>query len=83
MARLATSDPLKDGRNQLRRITLDFSPDALDKVTQLRRALDAKSSGDVIRKGLQLLDWYVTTKRQGHIVKIVKDGKEIEIELDL
>jgi hypothetical protein len=65
------------------RLQLDFSPEAYERLSQIRIQSGAKTNAEVVRSALRLYDWYLEQKRNGYNLQLVKDDtvKEVEILL--
>jgi Arc/MetJ-type ribon-helix-helix transcriptional regulator len=66
------------------RVQLDFSPDALERVEDMRVAGGWKNKAEVFRASLRLLEWFMDiTKGSKNVRVFTDDGKEYTIPVDL
>ena len=63
------------------RVQLDFSADAYERLTQLRDLTDARSNAELVRKALQVFEWFVKMKLDGYQVQVSKDDKTTAMAL--
>lgn len=57
------------------RVQFDFSPEALRRLEDLKKHLDASTKAEVVRNALKLYDWFVTQIDQEAIIEVKdKDG---------
>ena len=71
-------DKAADGRF---RVTLDFSPEAFEKLQELKRQTGGGSNRETIRKALALLDWYISRRRERYELRLVKGDIVKDVEL--
>jgi hypothetical protein len=66
------------------RLTLEFTPDAAERLREIKEELGAPSNADVIRKALLLFEWFLSLRREGSRVQIVeKSGNVTEMRFFL
>ena len=82
MARLAQSSPTQTS-NERTRLQLEISDDAFDRMKLLRDASGKKTFGELVRDSLRVFEWFLKLKRDGYSVRIVKDGKETDVDLGI
>jgi hypothetical protein len=65
------------------RLQLDFSPEAYNRLLEVRRKSEARTNAEVVRNALRLYDWFLEQKHSNYRIQLVKDGvlKEVEIVL--
>jgi ribosome-binding protein aMBF1 (putative translation factor) len=74
----------KAGRKEGRNITLHFSAEAMEKLTEIQEETAATSYAEVVRNALRMYDWMVKQKAAGVELLIKEPGQEIvRIELML
>lgn len=86
---MATQETVKvevgeDNKESLRRrLQLDFSPEAYDRLLAVRRKSDARTNAEVVRNALRLYDWFLDQKQNQYRLQLVKGDtlKEVEIVL--
>ncbi|HZR41669.1 MAG TPA: hypothetical protein VFB12_16230 [Ktedonobacteraceae bacterium] len=59
------------------RIQLDFSPDALEKLDQMKEIIGASTRAETIRQALRLFEWFVTELRPSDTITVTDEEKEI------
>jgi hypothetical protein len=69
--------------NDRRRVQLDFSTKAHQQLHQLRAEAEMPTVAALVRNALRLYEWFLTKKREGYRIQLVKDDKILEIELML
>jgi vesicle coat complex subunit len=58
------------------RVQFDFSPEALQRLEELKDKLDASTKAEVIRNALKLYEWFALQIDPSYIVQVEdKDGK--------
>jgi hypothetical protein len=65
------------------RVQIEFSPDAFDKLREIKNMADHKSYADVVRKSLQVYDWFLRQQRDSWKIQLVKGDTVKEVELIL
>lgn len=65
------------------RVQLDFTPEALERLRQIKEMADAKTNAEVVRNALRLYEWFLRQKQENYKFQLVKDNmvKEVEIVL--
>jgi len=63
------------------RVELDFSPDAYDRLKQIRGLAGAKTNAEVVRNALRVYEWYLNHKLAKHKLQVVADDTVTEVEL--
>jgi hypothetical protein len=65
------------------RVQLDFTPEALERLRQIKEMAEAKTNAEVVRNALRLYEWFLRQKRENYKFQLVKDNmvKEVEIVL--
>ncbi len=64
-----------------RRLQLDFSPEAFERLHRIRERSEAATNAEVVRNALRLYDWFLEQRARNTRLQVV-DGdtvKEIEI----
>jgi hypothetical protein len=70
------ADPHQSGRKAKERVQLDFSPEALKRLEQLREKVGASTRAEVIRQALRLYEWFIEeTDSDTMILLSGKDGE--------
>lgn len=74
------SAPESGGRQ---RVQLDFTPEALERLRQIKDMAEAKTNAEVVRNALRLYEWFLRQKQENYKLQLVKDNmvKEVEIVL--
>lgn len=71
----------EDREQERKRLQIEFSPDALERLNNLRREADARSNAEVVRNALRLYEWFIHQKNQGARLQVVKGETVREVEL--
>ena len=66
-----------------RRIQLDFSPEAYERLIEIKEKSKVRTNAEVVRNALQLYEWFLDLKRRKAKLQIVEKDivKEVEILL--
>jgi hypothetical protein len=70
-----------DNEEARRRVQLDFSTEAYERLIQLRTKSEAKTNAEVVRNALRLYDWFLDQKRSGYKIQVTDGEVTREIEL--
>lgn len=68
---------------QRQRVQLDFSPEAFDRLQEIKAMADAKTNSEVVRNAIRLYDWFLRQSREDYKFQLVKDDTVKEVELIL
>ena len=65
------------------RVQLDFTPEALERLREIKELAGAKTNAEVVRNALRLYEWFLRQKKENYTIQLVKDNwvKEVEIIL--
>lgn len=63
------------------RVQLDFSPQAYERLLQIRELAGARTNAEVVRNALRIYEWFLDQKRAKHKLQLVTDNSVKEIEL--
>jgi hypothetical protein len=63
------------------RLQLDFTPEAIARVDQLRELSHSKTNADVVRDALRLYEWFLRQQQENWQIQLVKGDKVREVEL--
>jgi hypothetical protein len=77
-----TNETSPEAKRQKRpRVQLDFTPEAYERIKELKTMARADSIPDMFRDALRLFEWYQVRKKEGHRFLVQKDGKPVEVNL--
>jgi Arc/MetJ-type ribon-helix-helix transcriptional regulator len=65
--------------NDKMRVQLDFTPDALSQLDQLRDESQVSSRADVVRYALRVLQWVLSELRNGSKILVERNGQTQQI----
>ena len=65
------------------RVQLDFTPEALERLREIKEMAEAKTNAEVVRNALRLYEWFLKQRQENYKIQLVKDNKVKEIELVL
>ena len=65
------------------RLQLDFTEDGLNRIDQLRTALNAKSNAEVVRTAVRLLEWFVSHDKAGNKIFVVDPETNTQRQVEL
>ena len=74
----STGDDIASKR---RRLQLDFSPEAYDRLVRIRERSEAATNAEVVRNALRLYDWFLEQKNNGSTLQIVQEDSVKEVEI--
>ncbi len=64
-----------------RRVQIDFSRAAYDRLESIRERSEAQSNAETVRNALRLYDWFLRQREEGYEVRLVKGDEERAVEL--
>jgi len=68
-----------------RRIQFEFSPEAYERLDEVKQATDAQSYAEVVRNALRVYDWMIKQQNKGYTIALSKEGeplREVEFVFD-
>jgi len=65
------------------RVQIEFSADAFDRLKGIKEIAQVRSHSDVIRKALQIYDWFLRQQKDGWRIQLVKADTVKEVEMFL
>lgn len=71
--------PPQEGHTRLK---IDFGPEAVERLEQLKAVSGADSNGRVIADSLRFYEWYLKTKGEGGVIQVQKGDEVVEVEFD-
>lgn len=80
-ARSTIQDDARDDETQRQRVQLDFSPEAYDRLRQIKRMSEAKSNAEVIKNALRVYEWFLKQREAQFSLHLVKGDSVKEVEL--
>ncbi len=69
------------GSEERRRVQLDFTQEAYERLIKLRKEADLKTNAELVRNALRLYDWFLEQRNAGYKIHLVKDEKVKEVEI--
>jgi len=67
----------------LQRLQLDFTPEAFQRLQEIKALAEAKTNAEVVRNAIRLYEWFLHQVRDHYKFQLVKDDKVKEVELVL
>jgi hypothetical protein len=64
-----------------RRLQLDFSPEAFERLALIRKKAGTNSNAELVRNALRLYDWYLDQKQEGYKLQLVKGSEAKQVEI--
>jgi len=77
----ATEDIKTNEAQDRHRVQLDFSPEAYERLTQIRSRSEARTNAEVVRNALRLYDWFLDIRGRNAKLLISEEGTVKEIEV--
>jgi hypothetical protein len=71
------SESMDNRREKKERVQLDFTPEALAKLDELKDFIGANTRAETIRQALRLFDWFVNETEPDHLIIIQNTSGEI------
>jgi hypothetical protein len=75
MGEAVTDEP----RNLSKRIKLEFSPDAVERLNRIKGQTGASTYAELIRDALRLYEWFVEQERDGCEIGIVRSDVLVKV----
>ena len=63
------------------RLQLDFSPQEHERLQEIRKKADGKTTAEVVRNALRIYEWYLDAKARGARFRVVEGDVTKEVEL--
>lgn len=74
---------VKANEAERQRVQLDFSPEAMERLQEIKKLADVKTNAEVVRNAIRLYDWYLRQKKENYKLLLVKDDRAKEVEVIL
>jgi len=71
----------KPNASERRRLQLDFSEKAFEKLNLLKEKADVKTNAELVRNSLRLYEWFLSQKEENARIQVVKGDEAKEVEL--
>ena len=68
-------------KSERTRLQLEFTPQALRRLEEIRRKVDARSNAEVVRSALRLYEWFIDQMRDDAKILVAKGDEMREVEL--
>jgi hypothetical protein len=65
------------------RVQIDFTPEAAERLQQIKEMAEAKTNAEVVRNALRLYEWFLRQKKENYTFQLLKDDMVKEVELFL
>jgi hypothetical protein len=65
------------------RVQLEFTPEALERLRQIRTLAEASSNAEVVRNALRVYEWFLRQRADEYKFQLVKNDQVKEVELVL
>jgi hypothetical protein len=79
-----TAEPQKKLEETSRqRVQLEFTPEAFERLRQIKILASATTNAEVVRNALRLYEWFLKQKADDYKFQLVKDNEAKEVELVL
>lgn len=65
------------------RVQLEFTPDAMERLRQIRELASASTNAEVVRNALRIYEWFLKQKAEDYKFQLIKDDQVKEVELVL
>jgi hypothetical protein len=65
------------------RVQLDFTPEAFQRLQEIKDMAGIKTNAEVVRNAIRLYDWFLRQQQEDYQFQLVKNGRVKEIELIL
>jgi hypothetical protein len=64
-----------------KRLQLDFSDKAYEKLNLLKQKADVKTNAELVRNALRLFEWFLEQKEENAKIHVVRGNEAKEVEL--
>lgn len=65
------------------RVQLEFTPDAMERLRQIRELASATTNAEVVRNALRVYEWFLKQKAEDYKFQLIKDDQVKEVEIVL
>jgi hypothetical protein len=65
------------------RVQLEFTPDAMERLRQIRELASATTNAEVVRNALRVYEWFLKQKAEDYKFQLIKNDQVKEVELVL
>lgn len=65
------------------RVQLDFTPEAFERLQEIKEMAEARTNAEVVRNAIRLYDWFLRQKLEEYKFQLVKDDRVKDVELIL
>ena len=65
------------------RVQLEFTPEAMDRLRQIKSLANAGTNAEVVRNALRVYEWFLRQRAEEYKLQLVKDDQVKEVELVL
>lgn len=69
-----------DTKTERQRIYIDFTPEAVRRLEDIKKMAEARSNAELVRNSLRLYEWFLARKKEGNRVCIIKGDSVKEVE---
>lgn len=77
-SRVALTASSEAGRQ---RVQLDFTPEALERLREVKELAGAKTNAEVVRNAIRLYEWFLRQQQENYKLQLVRDDKVKEVEI--
>jgi len=64
-------------------VQLEFTPDAMERLRQIRELASATTNAEVVRNALRVYEWFLKQKAEDYKFQLIKNDHVKEVELVL
>ncbi|MGA7219089.1 MAG: hypothetical protein WBX38_12270 [Candidatus Sulfotelmatobacter sp.] len=65
------------------RVQLEFTPEAMERLRQIKELANATTNAEVVRNALRVYEWFLKQKAEDYKFQLTKDDQVKEVELVL
>jgi hypothetical protein len=69
------------GDSKTQRVQIEFSPEAANRLREIKQLADATSNADVLRNALRFYDWFLRQQQDGWKLQLRRGDAIREVEI--
>jgi hypothetical protein len=69
------------GESKTQRVQIEFSPEAANRLREIKQLADATSNADVLRNALRFYDWFLRQQQDGWNLQLRRGDAIREVEI--
>lgn len=70
-------------QNTRQRVQLDFTPEAFNRLQEIKTMAEATTNAEVVRDAIRLYEWFLRQQRENYKLQLVRGDTVKEVEIIL